>query len=48
MRAYTVRYRLRNGASGSLTLIMRNSCSAVMAVLDHFGDQLRSVAVSPA
>lgn len=48
MHAYTANYRLRNGASGSLTLIVRDSCAAVMAVLDTFGDAVRSVSVRPA
>lgn len=48
MHAYTARYRLRNGATGSLTFIVRTSCCAVLAVIEHFGEQLRSVAVRPA
>jgi len=48
MRAYTAKYRLRNGARGSLPILARNSCAAVLAMLETFGDQLRSVAVKPA
>jgi hypothetical protein len=47
MRAYTATYRLQNGATGSLTLIVRDSCSAVLAMLEQFGDQLRSISVRP-
>ncbi len=48
MRAYTARYKLRNGARGTLPFIARNSCGVVLAVLETFGDQLRSVVVKPA
>ncbi|MBY0469456.1 MAG: hypothetical protein K2Q07_10820 [Burkholderiaceae bacterium] len=48
IRAYTAKYRLRNGARGTLPILARNSCAAVLAILETFGDQVRSVAVKPA
>lgn len=45
MSAYSVRYRLRNGASGTLPTVAASSCDAVLATIEHFGDQLRSAAV---
>lgn len=48
MRAYTAKYRLRNGARGTLTIIARDSSSAVVAVLDTFPDQVLSVSSRPA
>jgi hypothetical protein len=48
MRAYTAKYRLRNGARGTLPILARNSCAAVLAILETFGDQVRSVDVKPA
>lgn len=40
MRAFVTRYRLRTGETGSLHVLAHSSVSAVLAVMDAFGDQL--------
>ena len=42
MNAYTLRYTLRNGARGVLTMLASSSCAAVITAIDLLGDQLRT------
>jgi hypothetical protein len=48
MRIYIARFRLRNGTAGTLDVLARHSCDALIALIDHFGDELRSCSARPA
>ena len=41
MRAVSVRYRLVNGAAGTLTMIATSTAEALLRVFDLFPDQVR-------
>lgn len=47
MRAFLLRYALRNGTRGELTVIERSSCAAIVQALDTFGEALRSCSARP-
>lgn len=47
MTAYTLRYTLRNGTAGVLTMLCDSSSGAIVAALDLFGDQLRRISARP-
>jgi len=47
MRAITLHYTLRNGASGTLLCLARSSADAILQALDTFGDQLRVCSARP-
>lgn len=44
-RAYLCTYRLRNGATGTLTMLAASSCDAVIAMLDQLGDRIKRLSV---
>ena len=46
-RVFATRYTLRNGTAGDLDVIASDSCAAVIAVHEQFGEQLARVAVKP-
>lgn len=46
-QAYTLTYRLRNGAAGRITTQADSSCAAVLQAIDLFGDRLRSCSARP-
>ncbi len=48
MRTYLARYVLRSGVRGTLTLIARSSCDAVIAAIDALDDDLQRLSVRPA
>ena len=41
MRHITLTYRLRNGHKGTLSLIARSTCGAIIQAIGLFGDDLR-------
>jgi len=45
--AYSLRYTLRNGARGVLTVLASSSCAAILTALDVFGDALHTCSVRP-
>lgn len=47
-RHYIARYVLRNGARGSLSVIATDSCAAVLAALEQFGERIQRLSVRPA
>lgn len=47
-RPYLARYRLANGARGTLHIIAATSCDAVMTVLELFGDRVHAISVKAA
>lgn len=46
-RHFIARYVLRNGARGSLSVIATDSCAAVIAAMDLFGELLGRVSAKP-
>lgn len=47
MNAYTLRYTLRNGTRGVLTMLSDSSASAIVQAMDLFGEQLRTCSARP-
>lgn len=48
MRHFIAAYTLRNGTRGTLPVIARTSCDAILLALDTFGHELRRCSVRPA
>ncbi|MGC4075448.1 MAG: hypothetical protein QM702_00120 [Rubrivivax sp.] len=42
IRIVLVRYSLRNGATGALHILAESTCSAIVTVVDLFGEALRT------
>jgi hypothetical protein len=47
MSAFTLRYTLRNGTRGVLTMLCDSSTGAIVQAIDLFGDQLRACSARP-
>lgn len=48
MRAFVATYTTRAGARGTLTVLARSSCDAVIHILDALRDDVRRLSVRPA
>ena len=48
MLVISVRYTLRNGARGTLSMIAASTTAAIVCALDLFGDRLRTASASSA
>jgi hypothetical protein len=48
MKSYLVKYRLRNGVRGMLTVLARSTCEALITVTDMFDEQLQMCSGRPA
>lgn len=48
MRAFIARYTTSAGARGTLTVLARSSCDAVIHILDALRDDVRRLSVRPA